>query len=199
MSRPDTLSVVVCRGCCCGTDKHPQVDHAAQLEELRAVALSHGRARLWEVDCLGPCSSSNVVVVRSGTARRWFGQMLDPHDTARLAEWIRSGAAILPPPRLAARQFDPDPTIGALVEPLDVSGEDLADLVFATLTATAGSWSMGVHGAMAESSLTLTPPSAGQDPPSRLSGPPVPSASPSTTESGPSPPATAANRPRWSR
>ena len=150
MSRPDTLSVLVCRGCCCGTDKHPQVDHAAQLEALRAAALSHGRARLWEVDCLGPCSSSNVVVVRSGTARRWFGQMLDPHDTARLAEWIRSGAATLPPPRLAARQFDPDPTIGALVEPLDVSGEDLADLVFDTLTATAGSWSMGVHGAMAE-------------------------------------------------
>jgi hypothetical protein len=150
MSRPDSLSVLVCRGCCCGTDKHPQVDHAAQLEALRAAALSHGSARLWEVDCLGPCSSSNVVVVRTGTARRWFGQMLDPRDTAVLAEWIHSGATTLPPPRIAARQFDPDPTIGAIVEPLVVSGGDLADLVFDTLITEGGSWSMGVHGAIAE-------------------------------------------------
>ena len=31
--------VLVCRGCCCGTEhEHPDVDHDAQVEALRAVA-----------------------------------------------------------------------------------------------------------------------------------------------------------------
>jgi hypothetical protein len=150
MSRPPTVSVLVCRGCCCGTSKHPDVDHAGQLDALRAATLAQERARLWEVDCLGPCSSSNVVVVRSGTARRWFGQMLDPDDTQLLAAWIEAGAHTSPPPRLAARQFDPDPTIGAIVEPVPLSPGDLSDLILDTLTTRSGSWSIGVHGAIAE-------------------------------------------------
>ena len=60
-----SVSVLVCLGCCCGTAaKHSDVDHDAQLDALRAALPDGGR--LWTVDCVGPCESSNVVVVRRG-------------------------------------------------------------------------------------------------------------------------------------
>jgi predicted metal-binding protein len=112
----DQVSVLVCRGCCCGTPrKHPGVDHAAQAATLRS-ALPAG-VPLREVDCLGHCERSNVVVVRSAGQRRWFGEVLDPADTAALAAWVaatttghNASADAALPSRLAARQFDPRPT-----------------------------------------------------------------------------------------
>jgi hypothetical protein len=82
------------------------VDHAAQLGGLGA-ALPAG-SRLWEVDCLGPCERSNVVVVRTGTRRRWFGGVLDPEITTTLAAWITSGPSGPPPAAVAALEFLPD-------------------------------------------------------------------------------------------
>jgi hypothetical protein len=64
-------------------------------------------SKLWEVDCLGPCSSSNVIVVRSGHIRRWFGDMLDERDTHSLAVWIQSGGQSFGG-AAGSHEFEPD-------------------------------------------------------------------------------------------
>ncbi|MFF5449210.1 (2Fe-2S) ferredoxin domain-containing protein [Streptomyces sp. NPDC012888] len=96
--RPCTL--VVCRGCCCGTPrKHPGTDHAAQLDRLREAAdASGGRLAVRTVDCLGPCEQANVIVVQPSTeARRrgaraaWFGFVLDGTATEDVIDWALSG------------------------------------------------------------------------------------------------------------
>jgi hypothetical protein len=148
-------AVLVCRGCCCGTvAKHPDVDHDAQLASLRD-ALPVG-ARLWVVDCLGACDRSNVVVVRRGGRRRWFGEVLDEADSAELGAWLAapSGApdARLPV-RLAAREFEPDAASVVLRERPE-RGDELVELVCSTLGAEGlgrgGAWVLGVEGAVAE-------------------------------------------------
>jgi len=104
-----TLSVLVCRGCCCGTEsKHPGLDHHGQVERLRAALPKEIPSALWEVDCLGACSSSNVIVVRRGQNRRWFGEMLDRERTEMLAEWIQGGANDALKEKLAAQEFSPE-------------------------------------------------------------------------------------------
>lgn len=92
----------MCRACCCGTErKHPDVDHDAQVEALRAVA------RVRVVDCVGECSQSNVVIVRPGDGRTlWFGRILDEPSTATLCEWLANGAAIDIPEVLACHRFE---------------------------------------------------------------------------------------------
>lgn len=103
---PGGMSVLVCRGCCCGRErKHPDVDHAGQVDELRAAVPASGR--LWEVDCLGECERSNVVVVRTAAHRRWFGRILDPAATTALTTWLASGAVVEPPALLRAHEFEP--------------------------------------------------------------------------------------------
>ena len=104
-----SLSVLVCRGCCCGTSKHPDVDHEAQVETLRRSLPDSTRARLFDVDCLGPCSRSNVVVVRRDGVRRWFGQILDDEVTQALAGWVHEGASEPLPALVAAHEFVPEP------------------------------------------------------------------------------------------
>lgn len=98
------FSVLVCRACCCGTErKHPDVDHDAQrLALLAAAHAGGGSCRV--VDCLGECHASNVVVVRHrrGRPADWFGHVLEPAQTEALAGWLRSGAAGEPPAEVAA-------------------------------------------------------------------------------------------------
>jgi hypothetical protein len=108
------------------------------------------RSRLWTVDCLGPCERSNVVVVRTGDTRRWFGEVLDTGLTDALAGWIRAGGTRPLPALLAGAEFSPG--LGAVVvaRPMPIGGEDLARLVHATLAEEAGAWSIGVEGAVAE-------------------------------------------------
>jgi hypothetical protein len=119
------MSVLVCRGCCCGTEeKHPNVDHRAQFQQLQAALPRDIRSKLWEVDCLGPYSSSNVVVVRSGQSRRWFGEMLNSEDTRLSAQWIRGGGKDVLPPHLAAHEFEPDARTDVVVDPADLSPAD---------------------------------------------------------------------------
>lgn len=103
----DRVSVIVCRGCCCGTDRrHPEVDHVAQVERLAAAVSTGGR--FWTVDCVGPCERANVVIVRTRAAgRRWFGGVLDAADTERLAGWIADGAPSPLPAGLARLEFAP--------------------------------------------------------------------------------------------
>jgi hypothetical protein len=149
-----SLSVVVCRGCCCGTTaKHPGVEHDAQVEALRAALPSDRRARLFVVDCLGPCEHSNVVVVRAGERRHWFGHVLRRGDTAVLARWLQAGAPLLPPPMGRAYEFAPD-AAGTTLAMDPRRGSQLVDLVHAMAAASAaedgGAWVLGVEGATAE-------------------------------------------------
>lgn len=95
------VRVLVCRGCCCGTSgKHPDVDHAAQLEAIAAVA----RTRV--VDCVDECSRSNVVIVRPGDGTTlWFGGILDRITNDELCNWLAAGAPQPVPDHLAGRIF----------------------------------------------------------------------------------------------
>ncbi|MEV8531924.1 (2Fe-2S) ferredoxin domain-containing protein [Streptomyces sp. NPDC051211] len=114
--RPCTL--VVCRGCCCGTSrKNPGTDHAAQLARLEeAAAGSEGRLAVRTVDCLGPCAQANIIVVQPSTeARRrgaratWFGWVLDDSATDDITAWALSGGpgSTPLPPALTLHQVDP--------------------------------------------------------------------------------------------
>jgi hypothetical protein len=144
-----SVSVVVCRGCCCGTEKHPDTDHDDQVDALRAAA-----GRLWTVDCLGPCERSNVIVVRGDAGRRWFGEVLDSADTAALAAWIGAGAVDPPPARVAARQFSPDDGPSLTVTRLALDADGITALVAEGVEA--GTWTFGRVGASAEVSFAGT-------------------------------------------
>lgn len=109
-ARAARVSVLVCRGCCCGTSKHPDVDHPAQTDTLRRALPSHVRSRLFESDCLGPCDRSNVVVVSRDGRRRWFGGVLAVDQTRALADWIGTGADGPPPAEVGVLEFVPDRT-----------------------------------------------------------------------------------------
>jgi (2Fe-2S) ferredoxin len=144
-------AVLVCRGCCCGTaDKHPDVDHDAHLARIRSAVSASASTRLWTTGCLGPCERSNVVVVRTGTGRRWFGDVLTDDAVRGLADWLAAGTPPRLPAPLAARQFLPSLPPPIVARPLARHGEALADLVEHILVGGAGGWSLGVHGAGAE-------------------------------------------------
>jgi hypothetical protein len=89
-------TVTVCRGCCCGTDKIPGVDHAAQLAELRASLAGCCPVRV--ADCLDACDHANVIVVQPSAAGReaggrpvWLGLVNDSAATADIAAWVTAG------------------------------------------------------------------------------------------------------------
>jgi len=117
--RPDSFTVLVCRGCCCGTaGKHPDVPHGEHLRRINdAIAtLSEPRSRVRVTDCLGPCRHSNVVVVRPHRRGRpgdrdavWLGEMLTQAAIDTLTAWIRAGgpSRCRLPPSLEAHMFDP--------------------------------------------------------------------------------------------
>ncbi|MGW1976290.1 (2Fe-2S) ferredoxin domain-containing protein [Streptomyces sp. NPDC001889] len=116
-SRPCTL--VVCRGCCCGSArKHPGTDHDGQLARLReAAAASGGRIEVRTTDCLGPCAQANVIVVqpsaegrRRGARATWIGWALDDDAVDDLLEWARAGGpGLAEPPATLALQTIPAP------------------------------------------------------------------------------------------
>lgn len=91
--RRDPTVVLVCRGCCCGNRlKHPGIDHDAQLASIEAAVarLPGGVVRVTE--CLGQCSSSNVVVVRAARPdAQWIGNLLGPVLTASFCAWLTDG------------------------------------------------------------------------------------------------------------
>jgi hypothetical protein len=100
------LRVILCRGCCCGTErKHPDVDHAAQQEALAAAAQQAG-GKLVLSDCLDRCEASNLAVLRAHGQNLWLGGVLAPADTARLAAWIAAGAPLPVPAELASFLVD---------------------------------------------------------------------------------------------
>jgi hypothetical protein len=138
-------TVLLCRGCCCGTEaKHPDVDHTAQRAALEAALGDEDR--LYTVDCLGPCERSNVVVVRTGPTRTWFGEVLTPELTDDVVALLQRGELS---DRLAGRRFDPSD--GSIeLQPLPWSPDEIADVAHRALVDGKGTWTIGVHGALAE-------------------------------------------------
>lgn len=109
-------TVLLCRGCCCGTDKQPDTDHGRQLAALEAAVEGHRPSRLRITNCLGPCGEANVVAVRHrDTSHRgarlgatWLARILDRDSTDALTTWIACGAAPADMPALLrAHVFDP--------------------------------------------------------------------------------------------
>ena len=151
MRRDDkSLSVLVCRGCCCGSyAKHPDVDHARHLSSLTGALKSVPGAKVWAVDCLDSCERSNVVVVRTSGRRRWFGEMLADADVEVLAEWLRSGASAETPTDLLPHVFDPDSLTPATPPMAPLKEGKLLDWIVDTL-AVGGGWTIGYQGAVGE-------------------------------------------------
>lgn len=145
------VSVLVCRGCCCGTErKLPEVDHAGHLDHLRDAIADNPASKLRTVDCLGPCSFANVVVVRRGTQRWWLGAVNEEEQIAHLGDWLRSPSSELPS-ELAAlkinrhrlpnhRRLEPE------------RGAALTERVAEAMTE--GVWTIGVDGALAQFDTT---------------------------------------------
>ncbi|MCX4656257.1 (2Fe-2S) ferredoxin domain-containing protein [Streptomyces microflavus] len=89
-------TVSVCRGCCCGTEKIPGVDHAAQLTRLRSGL--DGAATVRAVECLDACEQGNVIVVqpsaegrRAGGRPVWLGLVNDEHAEQDIITWASAG------------------------------------------------------------------------------------------------------------
>ncbi|MEM9135262.1 MAG: hypothetical protein AAF962_26285 [Actinomycetota bacterium] len=83
------------------------MDHEALLTSIRTV-VAESEARLRVTDCLGPCAHANVVAVRRGPERLWFGNLLGHAITESLAEWAAGGARGDVPPELEIFRFNPD-------------------------------------------------------------------------------------------
>ncbi|WP_377272230.1 (2Fe-2S) ferredoxin domain-containing protein [Peterkaempfera sp. SMS 1(5)a] len=104
VGRPCT--VVVCRGCCCGSArKFPDTDHEAQLHRLReAAAGSDGSLVIRTTDCLGACERANVLVVQPSTRGRtrggrteWLGWALDQDCIEDVVAYTLAGGPGLTP------------------------------------------------------------------------------------------------------
>src|SRR5690349_9143435 len=108
-------ALTICRDCCCGSaDKHPETDHDAQLEAIRAALGERHRIRVSE--CLKVCERSNVVVVhptpaarRAGARLVHLGDVLDDAVVEAVAGWLDAGGpGRCPlPDALAGRAFNP--------------------------------------------------------------------------------------------
>ncbi|MFF9350427.1 (2Fe-2S) ferredoxin domain-containing protein [Streptomyces sp. NPDC014734] len=110
-SRP---TVSVCRGCCCGTPKIPDVDHAGQLSGLRRALDTVATVRA--VECLDACEQANVIVVQPSARGRgaggrpvWLGLVNDPDAVRDIAAWVEAGGPGLadPPEILDLYTFRP--------------------------------------------------------------------------------------------
>lgn len=108
-----TASVLVCRGCCCGTDDEARA--ARHIAALRDAVSGLPKGRVTVTNCLGPCSERDIVAVRHRdtdlpgrpTGTTWF-RHVDDDAVDALREWVAAGAATETPVALAANEFDPD-------------------------------------------------------------------------------------------
>ncbi|RNL87334.1 (2Fe-2S) ferredoxin domain-containing protein [Halostreptopolyspora alba] len=109
---PTPCRLVVCRGCCCGTQKkRPGVDHEGQLRRLSALHDHAGRdIPVRTSDCLDHCSEANVIVVHPSSRGRasggrpvWFGDMTEDGLIEDLDDWVfEGGPGIAPVPESLA-------------------------------------------------------------------------------------------------
>ena len=83
------FSVLLCRDCCCGTDrKHPGFDHAEQRRELEEVINNSG-GKLHIVKCIDACSYSNVAVIRRPSGEKvWVGGLANMENHNELCRFL---------------------------------------------------------------------------------------------------------------
>lgn len=104
--------MVVCDGCCCGTQKkHPGIDHAKLVAELRATVGQDATVTISK--CVDECKQSNVVVVRpskearkNGAKNVWFGKVLDTATMQHIGQWaINGGPGVVKRPKALAKHL----------------------------------------------------------------------------------------------
>lgn len=108
-----TASVLVCRGCCCGTDDVERAED--QVATLRDAVSELPKGRVTLTNCLGPCSERDIVAVRHRDTDRpgrplattWF-RHVDDAAIAALCKWVATGADGDVPHRLQIHLFDAD-------------------------------------------------------------------------------------------
>ncbi len=109
--RDESPTLWICRGCCCGTSKHSEVDHEGQLARLKDSVASVAGARLIVVDCVDECAKSNVVVIRDRQRGRrkdnWLGKVLRTEETEALATWVQAPDRSQLPAVLERLRFSP--------------------------------------------------------------------------------------------
>ena len=112
--RAAACTVTLCRGCCCGTDKHPDADHEGQLRQLLDGLGT--RARVRTTGCLDSCDYSNVFIVQPSVRGRamggrpsWLRQVLTPELTEAVISWVKAGGPGVaePPTVLRNHQLAP--------------------------------------------------------------------------------------------
>ena len=109
--RPAPTTVLLCRGCCCGTSaKHPEADHLEQELSLERAASERPDVELRVVDCLDECDRSNVVVVRrpgrpAKDRDTWFGGVVGDKVNRALLAWVEDGAPDPAPAPLSGHRF----------------------------------------------------------------------------------------------
>lgn len=107
-------TIIVCRGCCCGTKDFPGLNHAAQYTGLKRALEPSASVRA--SDCLDACEQANVIVVRPSVAGRTAGgrpvwlTMANDHDIeADIIGWVEAGGPGLAemPPVLDLYEYRP--------------------------------------------------------------------------------------------
>jgi len=103
-----SFSVLLCRDCCCGTDrKHPEFDHAAQRRELEGV-ISKAGGKLHIVKCIDACSYSNVVVIRPHNGEKiWLGGLAQAETHVELCRFLARDVFQPLTPLLEDCRFEP--------------------------------------------------------------------------------------------
>ena len=82
------VSVIVCKGCCCGNlEKGYDEVPVEFLEQAWVENNLGGEAQLTISGCLGPCSMRNVVLLKSEDSLTWLGGLSGEGDYESLVNW----------------------------------------------------------------------------------------------------------------
>jgi predicted metal-binding protein len=81
-------SILVCDGCCCGhTEKgNPELPRK-HLESIWSERGLESSVRLRFVDCLGPCETANLAVIKTPQESLWLAGLTTADDYEALAGW----------------------------------------------------------------------------------------------------------------
>ena len=106
-----SVSVIVCKGCCCGNLEKGYDEVPVEYLEQAWVENNLGEeAQLTISGCLGPCSMRNVVLLKSEDGLTWLGGLSVQEDYESLVNWAReysrSEIAISLPEGLQRLEFE---------------------------------------------------------------------------------------------
>jgi predicted metal-binding protein len=123
-----TVTVAVCRGCCCGNArKHPGFDHEDQVRRIQRAADGIRGVQARVVKCLDECERSNVVMVRRqigpDAETYLLGDLADKRLNKLLLGWLAEGCAGEPPEELAGQVFNKRPGRPALAKRVEMGLE----------------------------------------------------------------------------